>query len=134
MLSFPQGLEEGKVYSGMVRGVDIYPTCAGLCQVKVDASVQGMDLSGAIDTTGGSERGEAYIQWVGRGRFRFATIHIELYAQSGTLTWWVVTNYEDPYQMDNLYHKLGGSSLRERLHLRLVRTILHAGESRPDFI
>jgi len=43
-------------------------------------------------------------------------------------------NYEDPYQMDNLYHKLGGSSLRERLHLRLVRTILHAGESRPDFI
>ena len=91
MLRFPQGLEEGKVYSGMVSGVDIYPTCAGLCQVKVDASVQGMDLLGGIDTTGSPERGEAYIQWVGRGRFRFATIHIELYAQSGTLTWWVVT-------------------------------------------
>ena len=43
-------------------------------------------------------------------------------------------NYEDPYQIDNLYYQLGGSSLRERLHLRLVRTILHAGESRPDFI
>ena len=142
MLRFPQGLEEGKVYSSMVSGVDIYPTCAGLCQVKVGASVQGMDLLGGIDTTGSPERGEAYIQWVGRGRFRFAD-HPYRALRTERHTYVVgrdkdfcllYDNYEDPYQIDNLYYQLGGSSLRERLHLRLVRTILHAGESRPDFI
>ena len=43
-------------------------------------------------------------------------------------------NYEDPYQMNNLYHQSEFSSLQETLHLRLVRMLLHAGESRPDFI
>ena len=138
----PKVLDEGKVYTGMVSGIDIYPTCAGLCQVKVDPSVQGMDLSGAIDTTGGTERKEAYVQWIGRGRFPFGD-HPYRALRTRRYTYVVgrdedycllFDNYEDPYQMNNLYHQFGVSSLQETLHLRLVRTLLHAGESRPDFI
>jgi arylsulfatase A-like enzyme len=138
----PKALDEGKVYAGMVSGIDIYPTCAGLCQVKVEPSVQGMDLSGAIDTTGGTERKEAYVQWIGRGRFRFGD-HPYRALRTRRYTYVVgrdedfcllFDNYEDPYQMNNLYHQSKFSSLQETLHLRLVRMLLHAGESRPDFI
>ena len=138
----PKALDEGKVYAGMVSGIDIYPTCAGLCQVKVESSVQGMDLSGAIDITGGTERKEAYVQWIGRGRFRFGD-HPYRALRTNRYTYVVgrdedycllFDNYEDPYQMNNLYYQSEFSSLQETLHLRLVRMLLHAGESRPDFI
>ena len=142
ILRLPEVLDESKVYTGLVSGIDIYPTCAGLCQVKVDPSVQGVDLSGAIDSTGGSERTEAYIQWIGRGRFRFGD-HPYRAIRTDRYTYVVgrdenfcllFDNHEDPHQMNNLYQQFEISPLQESLHRRLVRTLLHAGESRPDFI
>jgi len=138
----PSVLPAGKVYDGPVSGIDLYPTCAGLCGVRADPGVQGLNLSGALDGTGGPDRTEAYIQWVGKTHFGFGD-HPYRGIRTPRHTYVVGRDQEfcllfdneaDPFQMENLFGRPEANGLQQSLHQRLMRTILNAGEPLPEFI
>ncbi len=142
IMRMPGVLPAGSVYDGLASGIDIYPTCAGLCEVTVDHGVQGLDLSGALDGTGGIQRAEAYIQWAGRTRFRFGD-HPYRGIRTQRHTYVVgrdenfcllFDNEADEFQSNNLFGKPEVAELQRSLHRRLIRTALHAGETLPDFM
>ena len=142
IMRMPRALEAGKVCNGLVSGIDIYPTCAGLCEVRVDPVVQGLDLSGSLDGTGSIQRSEAYIQWVGQSRFRFGD-HPYRAIRTQRYTYAVgrdrdfcllFDNEEDEFQLNNLFGKPEVTELQVTLHRRLIRTVLHAGENLPEFV
>jgi len=141
IMRMPGVLEAGKAYSGLASGIDIYPTCAGLCQVRVDPGLQGLDLSGSMDGTGGVQRAEAYIQWAGT-RFTFGD-HPYRAIRTQRYTYAVGRDQEfcllfdneaDGFQLSNLFGKPEVAELQKTLHRRLIRTTLYAGEDLPVFV
>ena len=138
----PGRLPVGAVCDGLVSGIDIYPTCAGLCGVPVDPGVQGMDLSGALDGTGGPERAEVFVQWVGQTRFgwgdhpyRAIRTKRHTYAEGRDEAFCLMfDNAADELQMNNLFGKPESAGLQQQLHHRLVRNIIDAGEPLPEFV
>jgi len=141
-MRMPGVLQAGNVYDGVVSGIDIYPTCAGLCEVRVDPEVQGLDLSGGLDGTGGIQRTEAYIQWVGPTRFGsgnhpYRAIRTQRYTYSvgrDQEFCLLFDNEADEFQLDNLFGVPGAAKLQDKLHKRLIKSILHSGEALPDFV
>jgi len=142
IMRMPGVLPAGEARDALVSGIDIYPTCAGLCGVPAGPDLQGLDLSGAADGTGGAERAEAYVQWVGRSRFRFGD-HPYRAIRTRRHTYVVgrdegfrllFDNERDEFQSKNLFGDPGSAAVQGRLHRRLVRAILHAGEALPDFV
>jgi arylsulfatase A-like enzyme len=141
IMRMPGVLKAGGTYNGLASGIDIYPTCAGLCQVRVDPDLQGLDLSGSMDGTGGVQRAEAYIQWDGT-RFAFGD-HPYRAIRTQRYTYAVGRDQEfcllfdnkaDEFQLSNLFGKPEVEELQKRLHRRLIRTCLHAGEDLPVFM
>lgn len=142
IMRMPGVIQAGAICDGLVSGIDIYPTCAGLCEVRVDPQVQGLDLSGGLDGAGGIQRAEVYIQWVGHTRFGsgdhpYRAIRTQRYTyavgrdQEFCL---LFDNEADEFQMNNLFGSAEVGELQSILHRRLIRIILHEGEALPDFV
>ncbi|MDA0837276.1 MAG: sulfatase [Planctomycetota bacterium] len=138
----PTVLNSGSTYEGLVSGIDIYPTCAGFCEVRTDTEIQGLDLSTSLEGGDGIERSEAYVQWVGRSLFGFGD-HPYRAIQTEQYTYVVgrdqefcllFDNEHDEFQMNNLFGKPEAADIQKSLHSRLVRTALNAGEELPEFI
>ncbi|MDP6110804.1 MAG: sulfatase [Planctomycetota bacterium] len=138
----PSALPAGRVYDGIVSGIDIYPTCAGICHVQADGDIQGLDLSGSLDGTGGNERAEALVQWAGQSLFGFGD-HPYRAIRTSRHTYTVGRDPEfcllfdhdsDPFEMNNLFGDPASVEVQKTLHARLRRAILHAGEPIPAFI
>jgi len=135
IMRLPGTLPAASVCDDLVSGVDIYPTCAGLCGVPVDVGVQGIDLAR-------TERAEVYIQWVGRSRFGWGdhpyrgirTKRHTYVAGRDEKFCMLFDNEADEFQMKNLLGDPRCAELQRDLHARLVRKVLDAGEELPDFV
>ncbi|OPZ08357.1 MAG: Arylsulfatase [candidate division BRC1 bacterium ADurb.BinA364] len=142
IMRMPGVIRPGATVGALASGIDIYPTCAGLCGVPAAADVQGMDLAGLLDGTGAAERTDVFIQWIGKTRFEFGD-HPYRAIRSRRYTFSVgrdeqfnllFDNEADPYQMNNLFGDPGTAEVKRQLLLRLKRATLRAGEPAPDFL
>ena len=145
----PGAVPAGRRYEGIVSGIDIYPTCAGLCGVAASPDVQGLDQSTGIRGGGGPRRQEALVQWLGEtlfgwGDYPYRAIRTERHtycvssaevnADNGGCFRMLFDNESDPYQMDNLFGRPQAADLQRDLHRRLVRAVIDSGEDPPDFV
>ncbi len=136
-------------YEGVVSGIDIYPTCAGLCGVDASPDVQGIDQSLALCGQDEPPRGEALVQWLGETlfgwgdypyrairtvRYTYCVSSPEVNAANGGCFRMLFDNQADPYQMDNLFARPEAADLQRDLHRRLVRTVIDSREDLPDFV
>jgi len=134
---------------GVVSGVDIFPTCAGLCGVRPFPDVQGLDLSAAVCGRPGPRRSEALIQWLGATRYGWGDYPYRA-IRTATHTYCVSAadvnerhgghyrllfdNVADPYQQSNLFGLPAARALQRELHATLCRTVLASAEPLPDFV
>lgn len=149
IMRLPGGLSGGSRYDGVVSGVDIFPTCAGLCGVPTFANVQGMDQSAALRGQGKCQRNEVLIQWLGQSRYHwgdhpYRAIRTQRYtycvsaeevneAQGGHFRL-LFDNEQDPYQMNNLFGRAEAADLQRQLHGRLCEAIRESAEALPSFV
>ena len=145
----PGTVPAGRRYDGIASGIDIYPTCAGLCGVDVPSDVQGLDLSAALCGRDGPRRAEALIQWLGKtlfgwgdypyrairtARYTYCVSSPEVNEANGGFFRLLFDNESDPYQMDNLFGRDEAGQLQRDLHQRLVGAIVDSREPVPDFV
>jgi arylsulfatase A-like enzyme len=57
-MRLPGELPSGNIYSEIVSGLDIYPTCAGICDLPMPSDLQGIDLSPTLKGLKGKTRTE----------------------------------------------------------------------------
>ncbi len=149
LMRLPGVVPAGTRFDGVVSGVDIYPTCAGLCGVPPFADVQGMDQSEAIRGRPGPRRTEALVQWMGETRYGWGDYPYRA-IRTARHTYCVCSadandkhrghfrllfdNETDPDQLNNLFGKPEAIDLQRQLHIRLTKTILESGEPVPDFV
>ena len=146
----PGTLPAGRRYDeGVVSGIDIFPTCAGLCGAAIFPGVQGMDLSAALRGRAGPRRAEALVQWLGATRYgwgdypyrairtarhTYCVSSAEVNERHGGHYRLLFDNAADPYQQDNLFGRPEAAGLQRELHDTLCRTILASAEPLPDFV
>jgi len=149
----PVKLEAGTRCDTIFSGIDIYPTCTGLCGIAKPTSVQGLDQSRALQgLPGGARRSEALVQWLGEtmygwGDWPYRAIRTDRYTyctcseetatkhqDHGPHYRLLFDNREDPHQLKNLYGKAEAAPLQEQLHQRLCHAVLESGEDLPDFL
>ena len=149
LLRLPGVIPAGVRYDGIVSGIDIYPTCAGLCGVPPFAEVQGMDQSEAIRGRPGPRRTEALVQWLGKTRYgwgdypyralrtdrhTYCVCSAEANRRNGGFFRLLFDNEKDPDQLNNLFGKPQAVDLQRQLHVRLCKAIVESGETIPDFV
>ncbi|HAX95063.1 MAG TPA: hypothetical protein DCY35_00850 [Prolixibacteraceae bacterium] len=149
ILRLPGILPEEKKYGGLFSGIDIYPTCAGLCEVPVPANVQGFNLSADILGLAGISRREVLVQWMGQSRYHWGDFPYRA-IRTMRYTYCVASeetnqrnsghfcllfdNEKDQFQLNNLYGKPGCEELQKNLHMQLCRAIINSGEEIPGFV
>ena len=143
IMRLPGIIPAGKIIDVPFSGIDIYPTCAGFCQVPVNAEVQGEDFSGfIIGDEMESPRQRVLIQWLGKARYGFSDYKYRAirdkrytYCVSDSKERCVLfDNKEDPFQLNNLYENPDYAGLCNNLHKNLMNEIILSGEEIPDFI
>ena len=149
ILRLPGAIPAGSRHAGVASGIDIYPTCAGLCGVPASPDVQGLDLSPAICHGASWPREEALVQWLGEtcygwGNYPYRTLRTrqhtycvssaEVNEANGGHFRLLFDNDRDPYQLDNLFGQPDARELQRDLHARLIRAIVASGERPPEFV
>jgi arylsulfatase A-like enzyme len=149
VLRLPGAIPASGRYGGVVSGIDIYPTCAGLCGVSMFPEVQGIDLSAGVCGREGPARAEALVQWLGAtrygwGDFPYRALRTQRHTycvsardvdeRHGGHYRLLFDNERDPYQQENLYGRGEAADLQREMHARLCRAICGSGEAIPDFV
>ena len=149
ILRLPRALAPGGRYDGIVSGIDIFPTCAGLCGAAVFPDVQGMDLSASLCGREGPTRSEALVQWLGETRYAWGDYPYralrtrrhtycvgtrQANERHGGVFRLLFDNEQDPYQLDNRFARPEARDLPRELHARLCHAIRQSGEAVPDFV
>jgi len=145
MMRLPGVVPEGQHIPHPANLVDIFPTCASLCDISVPTSVQGLNLSPVV--TGRSQhqlRDAALSQWFGNPRYdpegrpgrQWRAVHTarQTYAVFEDGQGMLFDNEADPYQMKNHYDDPTYRHERRRLHCLLCRGLLRVEESIPGFV
>ncbi len=141
IIRLPEKIIAGNRYEGIVSGIDIFPTCAGLCKIPIPSEVQGIDHSANLLGMEGAVRNEALIQWYGT-RFGYANNPFRA-IRTRRYTYCVgkdkdfchlYDNDQDPFQLKNLFRENNILSIQKDLHERLCAAINHSGELIPEFI
>ena len=142
IMRMPGVLPAGETYNNVISGIDIFPTCAGLCGIPIPSRVQGIDISATLCGINGPMRNEALIQWIGKTRFGFGD-HPYRAIRTRRYTYCVgrddefcflFDNESDKFQMKNLFGLQEFASLQKKLHQKLCNTIIRSGEILPEFI
>jgi len=141
----PSKVAKNNVIDSLVSGIDIYPTTAELVGVPIEPQVQGVShagkAQGVMDTT--DSRDGVLLQWLDPPRYPFFGQFEYRGIRTNQYTYCVCTdpslcvlfdNDADPYQINNLYEKFEGRSIRSTLHDRLASLILQSGEVIPEFV
>ena len=142
VMRLPGVTPRGAVLTEPISGIDLFPTCAGLCNVPVPAEVQGMDLSSLARGMDGPRQTEVLIQWLGAALhgfcdFQYRGIRSERYLYCvGTEPdlCLLFDNDADPWQMNDLFDDPSAAALRAEMHDRLCAAILRSGEDVPEFV
>ena len=66
MIRYPKRIAPGTEYEGLVGGLDIFPTTAGLAGVPVRSAVHGVNHTPALNGTAGPPRDRLMLQWTNR--------------------------------------------------------------------
>lgn len=139
-------------YNTIIGGTDIYPTCAGLCNIEINDKVDGEDISCNLRSLRETDR-VALVQWFGQSRYHWGDFPYRAlrtarysycegkYSQGGDgfdeiarrHTNFLYDMQADPYQMNNLFDDVLYSSLKEEMRGKL-RKELEYYEDIPDFI
>ena len=142
IMRLPGVIPENTVVDDPISGVDIFPTCAGMCEAPIPPEVQGMDLSLRTRGLPGPTQSEALIQWLGKARYGFGDWQYRA-IRTRRHTYCVsddrercalYDNEKDPYQMDNLFDSPDADGLRRELHARLRNAVVRSGEEIPNFV
>lgn len=149
IMRLPKSIPADQRYAGLVSGIDIFPTCAGLCGVPIPPQVQGVNHSGPLLGNEGVVRSEVLVQWLGQPRYPFGD-HPYRAIRTARYTYSVCApdvqerypghfcllfdNQTDPHQMNNLFGKKEAADLQQKMHAHLCRAILASGETMPNFI
>lgn len=142
IMRLPGVIPEGKVETGLVSGIDIYPTCAGICNVPIDPQVQGIDHTVSIINGEPGRRSEVLIQWLGRtlygwGDFQYRAIRTTRYTycvNDDDAYCFLFDNEKDEYQMLNHFYNPDYTDIKRRLHRQLCNAIIRSGENIPQFV
>jgi arylsulfatase A-like enzyme len=146
---WPGTIPAGTRYRNPVSGIDIYPTCAALCDVPTPPIVQGLDLSACLRGQDASGREEAMIQWLGKTRYgwgdypyrairttryTYCVSSGEVNERNGRHYRLLFDNEQDEYQLNNLFGKPEAHAVQRGLHAQLCCAIETSGETLPDFV
>lgn len=146
MFRYPGHLPPGSEYRDSICGLDVAPTCLGLCGLNGMGSVKGLDHSGAIRrpaaANGGRPlRGAVLVQW-NDTRYRFGD-HPYRALRSPRYTLVIgrddafcllFDRETDPYELRNLYWDSERSGLRDRLGAELLTLLAQADEKPPGYV
>ena len=145
----PGVVPAGARHGGAVSGIDIYPTCAGLCGVAPHPEVQGIDQSLALRGLEAPRRTEILVEWLGKTRYgwgdypyrairtarhTYCVSAREVNERNGGHFRLLFDNERDELQRDNLFGRPEARELQRELHAQLCRAILESGEALPDFV
>ena len=149
ILRLPGTIPGNTRHNELISGIDIFPTCAGLCQVSLLPEVQGVNHSLSLLGSDGHHRGDILIQWLGQSRYHwgnhpyrairtqrhtYCVSSAETNLEEGGVFRLLLDNIADPLQLHNLYGRWEAIDLQRELHGRLCRAIRESGEEPPDFI
>lgn len=136
----PGILPAGVDYTQPVCGLDIFPTSAALCGVRVPEGLDGLDVSGGL-ASDRALRDAVLVQWEDT-RFAFGD-HPYRALRSRTHTYVVARDEpfcllfdhrSDPWELHNLFGAEEAQDLRAILHNRLEALLRESGESPPEYV
>lgn len=126
---------QGRVVNTPLTTPDILPTLLGLASVAIPQTVEGEDLSGLIRS--GREAGDRAALYMSVSPFgpreflrEYRAIRTSRYTYVRGLDgpWLLFDDEKDPYQMDNLATKPGGSALEKELDVKLHAALKRIGD------
>lgn len=137
----PGVLKGGREYAGLVTGVDVYPTTAGLCGVGTGSGLDGLDHHAALGGDEGVPQDEVLIQWedtrygFGDHPYRALRTQRHTYVVGRDDEFCLLFDHEtDPFELTNLFWRDDAATLRQRLGERLLRQVERAGEAVPPYV
>jgi arylsulfatase A-like enzyme len=143
IMRMPKLIPADQILNVPFSGIDIYPTCAGLCGVPIDKDVQGKNFADYICGKSPEEpRQQVLIQWLGKARYGFSDYKFRA-IRNKQYTYCICDDPErcalfdnscDPFQLDNLFGSEEHSALQAQLHKELLREITISGEDIPEFV
>ena len=143
LLRLPGTLPAGLVHEGVVSGIDLFATCAGVCGVPLFAGQQGVDHTPALCGDTGPVRDAALVQWLGPSRtawddgypYRAIRTRRHTYCAGPDEPFRLLfDNEEDELQRNNLFGQRSAADLQAALHRRLCNAVTQSGEPLPDFL
>lgn len=140
------GLPAGAEYRDPICGLDVAPTCLGLCGLPGLDGVKGIDHSGALRRSSAAAPGRplrdaVLVQW-NDTRYRFGD-HPYRALRSPRYTFvlgrddafcLLFDREADPYELRNLYWDAAHPELKARLSVELLALLAEAGEEPPDYV
>lgn len=141
VLRYPGVLPAGADYAGLVSGLDIYPTTAGLCGVAVPGGLDGRDHAAAMRGGAPVRQEGVLVQWedtrygFGDHPYRAVRTRRHTLVVGRDETFCLLFDREvDPFEMDDLYWREEAVGLRRELGDLMLRLIAEAGEEPPSYV
>ena len=134
IMRYPGKIKPGKVINDPINTPDIYPSLAGLANVKVTEKLDGLDFSAFItEKTSKPPRDYAflsmpyaYVPWPG---WRALRTKDYMYARTKSGPWILYNIKKDPYELKNLVKDKSSQSLVKKMDRRLASVMKEAGDS-----
>jgi len=146
IFQLPGVLAAGSEYAGLITGVDIFPTTAGLCGLDGPEWLDGLDHSAALTGDGMGLQDtvlqkEVLVQWedtryaFGDHPYRAIRTRRHTYVVARDDEWCLLFDHEtDPFELNNLYWNEDATDLKRQLAARLLRQLERAGEEPPTYV
>ncbi len=139
LIRWPKGLPPGRVCDTLVNTPDVFPTLAGLMGLPIPETVQGQDLSAALQGRPDAPRPtSAFLSQYTPYVFRadnptppWRGVRTERYTYAETQDrqpWLFFDNARDPYQLLNLAGVRDYAPVAEALHAELDAWLLRLGD------
>ena len=133
LVRYPRSIKPGTVVADPLGTPDIYPTLAGLADVKIPAGLDGLDFSGLLTGSGIAPRDHVYLEmhyafvpWPG---WRGLRTRQYSYARTVDKPWILYDLEKDPFQLCNLVDNRSSQTLVSELDRRLTSVMHEVGDS-----
>ena len=134
LIRYPRLLPAGRVLADPFGTPDVYPTLAGLADIRVPKGLDGADFSAFFAGKNDQpprdyvymEMAYAYVPWPGWRAIRTRDL---MYARTADQPWLLFDVKKDPWEMHNLIQDPAQEALANKMDARLASAMQEAGDS-----
>lgn len=136
LVRFPGKIKPGQVHQSMVNHIDLAPTLLDYAGLPIPEDIQGHSLKGILEDEKDRVRDESYYHFYQHGTtlpemigIRTDTHKLIHYpGMKGKYQWEMFDLFNDPDEMNNLYHQPKHRKLRENMSEQLRNLIREVGD------